>query len=467
VNTPAISAVPAASTRRIVLVDCSNSAIDVANPGVIRVARRLGHALQQNAELLPIFVRWDAALGTYRTLTPPEQATLATYSGPVDGISSLFNLGVWLIDSILSLFDTSSPPVLFLPEVVLDGRIPERIAWARAREFLVGALLYDLIPVTHSPFCSPDIVARFPEYLEGLAAADAVWAISAESLRQFELHLVRHSLPRPPEREAVWLPAQFSAQPRVTTLPKPPPADEPIIALCVGSIEPRKNHRILIEAFQALVRRRPHLPLRLVLAGHRFGGAEGLADWISAVIREDPRITWMGLVSDEELAALFESAAFTVYPSIVEGYGLPVMESLWMGRPCLCHSGGVMAELAADGGCLTVDMIETAAIEQALERLADDVELRQRLADETLNRKLLDWAGYAAQVGERLRNLQSNGRLRPVHMSRKITAPAIDSSLPALRCRIHQEALMLRELSSRFVQVTDVSVGITTLLSRS
>jgi glycosyltransferase involved in cell wall biosynthesis len=461
-TTPTSVASPT-SARRTILVDCTNSAIDPANPGVIRVARRLGQTLQQHAGLFPIFVRWDATLWRYRILTPPERTTLATYSGPADGISNVFSpsgQGVWPLDNILGLFEASSPPVLFLPETMLDGRFPERLAWARARGMLVAALLYDLIPVTHSLFCSPDIVARFPEYLEGLAATDAVWAISGESLRQFELHLARHGLPPPPQGEAIWLPAQFSARPRATTMPDAPSAGQPIIVLCIGSIEPRKNHRILVEAFQALMRRCPDMPLRLVLAGNRFGGADALAEWITRIAREDPRITWTGLLSDECMADLFESAAFTVYPSFVEGYGLPLVESLWIGRPCLCHSGGVMAELAADGGCLAVDMTDLVAVENGLERLARDVGLRRRLTQEALSRKLLHWAAYGAQIGDRLRDLQACDRMYPVRAGCNATISAADSesSLTTLRHRIREETAMLRASSQRFVQVTDVSV---------
>ena len=172
------------------------------------------------------------------------------------------------------------------------------------------------------------------------------------------------------------------------------------------------------------MRRRPGMPLRLVLAGHRFGGADELAEWVTRVVREDPHITWTGLVSDEGLADLFERAAFTVYPSLVEGYGLPLVESLWMGRPCLCHSGGVMAELAAGGGCLTVDMTDVVAIEQGLERLASDVALRRRLTEAALSRELLDWAGYGAQIASRLRDLQASDRLHP--RSRRLQYDRID-----------------------------------------
>lgn len=453
----------AGPVRRLLLVDCTNASVDPANPGVIRVARRLGHALQEHPELFPIFVRWDLSLGAYRTLVAQERATLGSYDGPVDGLSSLFGpsgQGVWPIDNILGLLEADTPPVLFVPEVVLDGRFPERIAWARARGLLVAALLYDLIPMTHSPFCSAEIVNRFPEYLEALAAADAIWPISGETLRQFELYIARHCLPRPPQREAIWLPAQFGAQPRVIALSEGPLPGEPLIALCVGSIDPRKNHRSLIEAFRALLRRRPHLPLRLVLVGNRFEGAEDLAKWVATATREEPRITWTGLVGDAELVALFESAEFTIFPSLVEGYGLPVVESLWMGRPCLCHSEGVMAELAADGGCLTVDMTDTAAIERALERLAGDVGLRRRLSEEAMRRKLLDWAAYGAEIGSRLRDLQEGDRLRPVRTRRDAARPvaAIDTTLQALHSRIREEAAALRGLPERFVRVTDVRV---------
>jgi glycosyltransferase involved in cell wall biosynthesis len=453
----------AAPVRRLLLVDCSNASIDPANPGVIRVARRLGHVLQQHQELCPIFIRWDLSLGAYRTLAAQERATLGSYNGPADGISGLVSPsgdGGWPIDKILGLLEAEAPPVLFVPEVVLDGRFPERIIWARARGLLVAALLYDLIPVTHQPFCSAEIVNLFPEYLEALTAADAIWAISAETLRQFELYIARHHLPRPPQRAAIWLPAQLGAQPRVTSPSEVPRPGEPLIALCVGSIDPRKNHRSLIEAFRALRRRRPHLPLHLVLAGNRFAGAHELAEWIAAVTREDPWITWTGLVRDAELVALFESATFTIYPSLVEGYGLPVVESLWMARPCLCHSQGVMAELAADGGCLTVDMTDPAAIERGLERLADDVGLRRQLAEEAVRRKLLDWAAYGAEIGSRLRDLQESDRLHPERAGRNAGRPvaAIDTTLPMLHSRLRAEAAVLRDLPERFVKVTDVPV---------
>jgi glycosyltransferase involved in cell wall biosynthesis len=447
--------------RRLVLVDCTNAAVDPANPGVIRVTRRLGHVLQQDPLLFMLFVRWDINAQSYRTLTSHEWSTLATYSGPADGFSLLFSQagqGVWPLDNIVHLFDGALPPVLFLPEVVLDGRMPERLLWARARSMAVGALLHDIIPMTHRVLCSPNVVARFPEYLEGLAACDAIWANSDETLRQFELYVARHSLPCPAERMAIWLPAQFGAEPRVTAESTPPDGGE-ILMLCIGSIEPRKNHRSLIDAFRAVLARRPDLPLRLMLVGHRFDGADALANWVASIICEEPRITWIGLVPDAELCALIRRSAFTVYPSLVEGYGLPVVESLWLGRPCLCHDGGVMAELAAAGGCYTVDMNNPLAIAQGIEVLADDGALRQRLMEQALRRRLSDWATYGARIAGCLRGLRAADPLSPPLQVEAAATVTLDARHAALRQALRQQAGALRELPQRFVRITDVPVN--------
>jgi glycosyltransferase involved in cell wall biosynthesis len=449
--------VEAVPSRRLVLVDCTNAAVDPANPGVIRVCRRLGQALQQFPSLFLLFIRWDLDTKSYRILTAHERATLSSYEGPVDGMSLVFSQGgqgVWPLDNIVPLFENASPPLLFLPEVVLDGRMPERLLWARARGMAVGALLHDIIPITHRVLCSPNVVARFPEYIEGLAACDAIWANSGETLRQFERYVTRHSLPLPPERMVVRLPAQFGAELRATAESAPPAADE-ILVLCISSIQPRKNHRNLIEAFRAVLARRPDLPLRLVLVGHRFERADAMADWVESVVRDEPRIGWTGLLPDAELAALIRRCTFTVYPSLVEGFGLPVVESLWLGRPCICHNDSVMADLAIDGGCYTVDMSDSRAISQAIETLADDDVLRQQLMEQALRRRLSDWAAYGAGIAERLRGLRIADPLMLPPLHEGATA---DARPATLRQTLRHQAMALRELPQRFVRVTDVPV---------
>ncbi len=341
-----------------------------------------------------MFVLWDRSLRHYRLLRAEERDRLDSYGGPqsTDG-------DCW--PDLSTALERLRPEVLFLSEAPVDGQLGERLLWAYARSLRVAAMLYDLIPLSHPVLCVPDIVRRFPDYVEGIAGVDALFPISGESLRQLECYAASHDLPLPGQRRAVWLPAQFASCPRNTDAVAP----GPVRCLCVGSIEPRKNQANLIAAFEALVRRRPSLGLELTLVGNRFAGAGMLAERIEALTRELPSLRWTGIVDDETLAGLYRQSSFTVYPSLVEGFGLPIMESLWMGRPCLCHSVGVMAELASDGGCLTVDMNDVAAIEAALERLATDEKLRERLTAEAEARELRDWPEYGAEIAHSLRQL--------------------------------------------------------------
>lgn len=377
-----------------ILVDCTDSALDPGNPGVVRTTRLLGRALERDERLLPVFMLWDRSLRHYRLLRPQERERLASYGGPRGG-------GLDDADLAAAL-DRLRPPVLFLSEAPVDGQLGERLLWAYARSLLVAAMVYDLIPLSHPVLCVPEIVRRFPDYVEGIAGADALFPISAESLRQLERYAADQQLRLPARRSVAWLPAQLASWPRNA---EPAPVGLPIRCLCVGSIEPRKNQASLIAAFESLVRRRPGLGLELTLVGGRFAGAEALAARIEALTGELPALRWTGIVDDETLAGLYRQSSFTVYPSLVEGFGLPIMESLWMGRPCLCHAGGVMAELAAGGGCMTTDMNDAAAIETALERLATDPALRDRLTREAQARELGEWSAYGAEIARSLLQL--------------------------------------------------------------
>jgi glycosyltransferase involved in cell wall biosynthesis len=170
----------------------------------------------------------------------------------------------------------------------------------------------------------------------------------------------------------------------------------------VSTLEPRKNHIRLLRAFQTLQARRPELPLRLVLIGNRYAAAPEIAEQVQAATRRDSSVEWLSTIDDARLAVEFKNCSFTVYPSLVEGYGLPIVESLWMGRPCLVHNSGVMREIAGPGGCLTVDMTDPESITLALERMATDPALLARLRREASEREIKTWQDYAAELAGRL-----------------------------------------------------------------
>jgi glycosyltransferase involved in cell wall biosynthesis len=284
---------------------------------------------------------------------------------------------------------------------MFDGQAEARVKWAQRREFNTAAILYDLIPIFHPELCDPDVCSGFPPYLKAVAEVDAVWSISDYTLSEFSRYLAQRQEQLPRIHQAIHLPGQFGEQPRNQSNEPFIPSEE-IRILFVSTLEPRKNHRRFLQAYRMLRERRPELGLRLVLIGNRYAGAPEIANEVQALTERDSSVEWPGTVDDDRLASEFRRCTFTVYPSLVEGYGLPILESLWMGRPCVVHKGGVMRELADPGGCTTVDMTNPAEIAQALEQLSTDRSLLRRLRMEALQRNIATWRDYADTVAQRL-----------------------------------------------------------------
>lgn len=122
--------------------------------------------------------------------------------------------------------------------------------------------------------------------------------------------------------------------------------------LFVGTIEPRKNLRRLVEAMRQL--RADGLELPLVVAG-----AEGWGDVRSDI--DDAQVRFLGLVSDADLRALFASASVMAYPSEQEGFGLPVIEAMAQGT-AVVTSRGTSTEEVAGGAAVLVDPVDVADI---------------------------------------------------------------------------------------------------------
>lgn len=153
--------------------------------------------------------------------------------------------------------------------------------------------------------------------------------------------------------------------------------------LSVGSIQPRKNLVRLIDAYLCLRRERPQSKLpQLVLAGKR--------GWLdSEVFRAAERessgrdILFTGYVPEQDLPALYSGAISFVYPSIFEGFGLPVVEAMQCGAPVIAGNRTSLPEVVGEAGLL-FDPFDTSALTEALARVIDDAELRQRLSAESL-----------------------------------------------------------------------------------
>ena len=150
--------------------------------------------------------------------------------------------------------------------------------------------------------------------------------------------------------------------------------------LTVGNLHPRKNIARLIDAF-VRARERHGIPHRLVIVGNLVVYRNWRFDEIIATIerhRERGEIVAPGYVSFEDLKALYQGAACFAFPSLYEGFGLPVLEAMAAGTPVITSNRAAMAEVAGDAASL-VDPEDTEAIEHAIARLVEDGSLRDAL----------------------------------------------------------------------------------------
>jgi glycosyltransferase involved in cell wall biosynthesis len=157
--------------------------------------------------------------------------------------------------------------------------------------------------------------------------------------------------------------------------------NEPFI-LYVGRIQGRKNLPRLVEAYAQL--RKQGRKEKLVLAGKQDWQSEQVKAKIKELQLEDS-VVFPGYVEQDDLPLLFNAAEVFVFPSIFEGFGLPVVESMASGVPTITSFGSSLQEVAGNGALL-VDPLNVQSIADGIERVLSDQPLRQDLVQRGLRR---------------------------------------------------------------------------------
>jgi glycosyltransferase involved in cell wall biosynthesis len=273
-------------------------------------------------------------------------------------------------------FDTPLPPnarrSLMAPMGRLFHGLNQRLP--RFRWGPTVATFHDLFVLT-GEYSTPEFRKRFAAQARDAAArADMVIAVS-----EFTRGQVISLLGVEPARVRV-----VHHGTRALAFPGTPSSREKII-LNVGAIQKRKNIARLVEAFEAVDR-----AWRLVLIGSSGYGAAEIHARISASPAVD-RIRVLGYVTPEELAGWYARATIFAFPSLDEGFGMPVLEAMAAGTPVLTATRSALPEVAGDAALLA-DAEDTGALVHALQRLTEDEDLRARLSRLGVERaKLFTW----------------------------------------------------------------------------
>jgi glycosyltransferase involved in cell wall biosynthesis len=178
--------------------------------------------------------------------------------------------------------------------------------------------------------------------------------------------------------------------------------------LTVGTLEPRKNHARLIDAFTSLVRQE-RIPHHLVIVGEQGWKTEHLRVQVEERGDAD-RIHFLGYVPTRDLPYLYRAASAFAFPSLYEGFGLPVLEALACGTPTLISNDPALTEVAGQGTVVVADPRSVQDIATGLYNLLSDEALSARLGQSGLERaRGFSWDRCAAQTLDLYREALSNG----------------------------------------------------------
>ena len=241
------------------------------------------------------------------------------------------------------------------------------------RQVKIGVYIYDLIPLTHPQFVTEStrqaVVDKFGDVM---SLVDFALTISEYVAKE-----VSYTLETALNRKIPVL-----AVPLAHALPENAEEDEDVdgefkesfpseYVLCVCTLEGRKNHLILLNSWIALNQKYSGRIPTLVLVGKWGWRIEEFQTLLNSSKNVDGKILLLGNLSDRELKHLYQNCLFTVFPSFVEGWGLPVGESLAYGKPCLASNASSIPEVGGEF-CRYINPYDLVGTLEAIEKTIFD-----------------------------------------------------------------------------------------------
>lgn len=260
------------------------------------------------------------------------------------------------------------------------------------KKLKVITLIYDLIPTLQPHLFVPAVSKMFSAFIQqALITTDQFLVISKNTKNDLEKAAKNFSLTAPPI-QVIRLGDDLQETMALAQITLPVN-----YILCVCTLEIRKNHLLIYQAYKYLLEKYDafdKMPEMLLVGGNGW-----LADSICYQIKNDPQINskirFINNCTDADLLALYKNCLFTVYPSVYEGWGLPIAESLKHGKFCLASNASSMPEIAGD----LVDYFSPYDSSQFAELIwkysNDKVKLAAKEANILSNFKLTPWKDSA------------------------------------------------------------------------
>ncbi len=373
-----------------VLVDLQHTSRTELATGIQRVARMTARRWARDHDV--VLVGWTDDHRALRRLRPQEAARALT--GSTEGVAAGPD----------GAADTVVVPwraTYLLPELALErDRTHRMLALARHARSRTGVIGYDCVPVSTAETTDVGVSEGFSNFLAAVRHFSVVATDSRAAAGEF----------------LGWrqmLTAIGVEGPRVEPVPLPVEAHEPgaqstaeahdrllvgrlPLVLSVGTHEPRKNHLAVLHAAEVLWNRGVRFSLAFI-GGHSWN-SQRFDEGVARLRAAGHPVETLTTVTDDLLWAAYRVSHCLVFPSLNEGFGLPVAESLACGTPVVTSAFGSMAEIAADGGAVLVDPRDDASLVEGLARVLTDPQAYAELRAAAAARPQRTWDQYARET---------------------------------------------------------------------
>ena len=204
--------------------------------------------------------------------------------------------------------------------------------------FRTAQVVYDLIPLRHPHHCASELVASFRQSFQQLVrGADSLIAISDHTAIDIQEYALEAGLQVPPPIAIPMGTDPISPSPKVPSRRVGHLENERFV-LFVSTVESRKNHRLAIDVWRNLKRQMGGETPYLVFAGRKGWRVDDMFAQLDALSWLDGTIIHLDTLTDGDIAWLYSNCLYTIFPSLSEGWGLPVTESLTYGKVCVASN---------------------------------------------------------------------------------------------------------------------------------
>lgn len=273
------------------------------------------------------------------------------------------------------------------------------------------AIVHDLIPIKFPYFCDAKFAKKYAQWIKDLDAS-TIFCVSEATKK--DLLLYRPDLAAK-EINVTYLGAEQKFAPvdgikERNNLKRKYNIKTKKYFLAVSELSPRKNFVHLLNSFVTFFSQEKAKDISLVLAGPCRCGYNELSQNIKAAKVAKTKIVQTGFVDDEDMAALYSGAEAFIYPSLYEGFGLPVLEAMQCGTPVICANNSSLPEVGGKAA-IYINGTDEAETAKALQKIYSNEKLRQTLIRKAkLQAKKFSWNKFINQIEKILLKDINNGK---------------------------------------------------------